>query len=290
MTTFRRWTQGFKRVLKSRLIGLRERWVRWALSFDAPELLAALRRAGIKDGDCVMLHSAFAPHHGFRGSITALTQVFIDAIGPRGHLLMVSLPYRGSSFDYLSRLRQFDQRHTPSMMGMISEYFRRRPDVVRSLHPTHPVLVYGPEAQWFVEGHERCLYPCGPGSPFDRLAQRNGLAAFLNVPFANFTFFHYLEHLVSPHLPFDLYTKQPLEAKVIDYQGRASTVTTYVYAADAIKRRRFEILEHELRERGVIAKSKIGNSVVETVRVRDAIDCVQDMNRRGVYFYDMTNG
>ncbi len=271
--------------LKSRLIAARTRLVRRFFSFGDQELLRALREVGIRDGDDLMLHSAFAPEHGYRGSIEQLTETFVRAVGPRGHLLMVSLPYRSSSLDYLRRLRSFDVRRAPSMMGLISEYFRRRADVLRSLHPTHPILVRGPDAAWYVARHDEALYPCGPGTPFDRLAQRNGLAAFYNVPFAAFTFFHYLEHMVRADLPFALYTEQPFHVPVIDAQGRSKTVTTYVFSPEAIVRRRFEVLEQALRRRGAIKAARVGNSRIEAVRVRDAIDCVRELASRGQWFY-----
>jgi aminoglycoside 3-N-acetyltransferase len=278
--------RNIKLALKSRWIDLRAGFVKLFLSYDAAQLLAALHRLGVRDGDALMLHSAFGRHHGFNGDIERLTDVFIEALGPRGHLLMVSLPYRTATLDYLQRLRVFDVRRAPSMMGLVSEYFRRRPGVLRSLHPTHPVLVHGPDAAWFVEGHERVLYPCGPATPFAKLAERDGIVAFFNVPFATFTFFHHLEHLVCPHLPFALYTDQVFEVPVIDSHGQPGIVKTHAFAREAIKRRRFEVLERALRARGAITAVKVGNTVLEAIRVRDAIACTLEMQARGQLFYD----
>jgi len=216
-----------------------------------------------------------------------LTDVFIDAVGPDGHLLMVSLPYRSSSFDYLKKLKVFDVRKTPSMMGLVSEMFRRRPEVVRSLHPTHPVLVRGRNAAAFIDGHPECLYPCGPGSPFDKLAGANGLAVFFNVPFETYTFFHYLEHMVSPQLPFPLYTEQTFDVPVVDRAGQPRIVMTRVFAPDAIRRRRFAVFEAALRRRGLIRKTRVGASRIEAVRVQDTIICVREMASRGEFFYDI---
>lgn len=257
------------------------------LSYDPPRLREGLRALGVRPGDTVMLHSAFGPEYGFRGSIDDLTRVFLDALGPEGNLLMVSLPYRSSSLEYLSSLKSFDVRNTPSMMGLVSEYFRRRAGVLRSLHPTHPVLAHGPRAEAIVAGHERCLYPCGPGTPFEKLADLDGKVIFFNVPFATFTFFHYLEHLVSAQMPFSLYTDRPFEVPVVDRFGQRCTVTTYVFSPDAIRRRRFERLEKELRHRGLIRRGRVGNSRIELIRVRDAIDCTRDMLARQQYFYDV---
>lgn len=277
--------RSFKRAVKAQLRAARAAFVRRFRSFGDAELLAALRETGIRPGDNVMLHSGFGGPHGYRGSIEQLTGVFLEAVGPRGHLLMVSLPYRSSSLQYLQQGRRFDVRRTPSMMGLVSEYFRRRPGVLRSLHPTHPVLVHGPDAAGFVAGHEDCVHPCGPGTPFERLVERDGIVAFFDVPFATFTFFHHLEHRVKDDLPFPLYTDVPHVVPVIDQDGQARTVTTYVFAPEAIGRRRFELLEQALRERGLIRSRRIGNTRVEAVRVREVVACVEEMRRAGRYFY-----
>jgi len=277
----------YKLWLKARWLQARHRVVRALRSYDERQLLAALRSIGVADGDAVMLHSAFDASHGFRGSIEQLTDVFIEAIGPQGHLLMVSLPYRTASLDYLETYRTFDVRRTPSMMGLVSELFRRRPDVVRSLHPTHPVLVRGPRAAWFVDDHPHCVYPCGPGSPFDRLAAADGKAVFFNVPVATYTFFHHLEHLVSDGLPFSLYTPTTISLPVIDRFGQTRQVDTHVFAREAIQRRRFSVLESALRARGLIRQCRVGATRIEVLRVRDSIACVLEMAARGKYFYDL---
>ena len=264
-----------------------ERWyVRAFRSYGADELAACLRSLGVRPGDTVMLHSAFGSRYGFRGTIDDLTRVFLDAIAPGGNLLMVSLPYRSSTLDYLSPLKCFDVRKTPSMMGLVSEYFRRRAGVLRSLNPSHPVLAHGPDAESIVAGHEDCLYPCGPGTPFEKLAALDGRAIFFNVPFATFTFFHHLEHLVSAEMPFPLYTDRPLEVPVIDWQGQPRTVRTYAFSREAIRRRRFEVLERELRRRGLIRGCRVGASRLEMVRVRDTVECAREMMRRGQHFHD----
>jgi aminoglycoside 3-N-acetyltransferase len=280
--------RAYKVGLKAKLLQARRLFVRAVLSYDAPRLSACLRALDIRRGDSVMLHSAFAQHHGFRGTIEELTNVFLGAVGPEGNLLMVSLPFRSSSLQYLSTLKQFDVRRTPSMMGLVSEYFRRRPEVLRSLHPTHPMLAYGPKAGWLIADHESCKYPCGPGTPFEKIAELDGKAVFFNVPFATFTFFHYLEHRVSPGIPLSIYCDQPFQVPVIDRMGARRTVTTYVFSPEAIRRRRFHVLEDELRRRGLIRERRIGNSRVLAVRLRDTIDCVDNMCQNGQYFYDLT--
>lgn len=281
--------RSYKVGFKAKLLEARRLYVRAFLSYDATQLMDCLRSLGVRSGDSVMLHSSFGPHYGFRGAIEQLTGVFLDAVGPEGNLLMVSLPYRSSSLQYLSKLKYFDVRKTPSMMGLVSEYFRHRADVLRSLHPTHPVLACGAKAEWFVAGHQLFEYPCGPGTPFEKLEQLDGKVVFFNVPFATFTFFHYLEHLVAPDMPFSLYTEQPFVVPVIDRKGEWTTVKTFVFSLEAIRRRRFLVLEDELRRRQLIQERRVGNSRLLLIRVRDAVDCVRDMHRRGQTFYDLSD-
>ncbi len=264
--------------------------VRLIGSYGGVELVAALQAAGVQSGDTLMLHSAFEPHHGFRGTCEEAVDAFLQAVGPQGNLMMVSLPYRSSSLEYLRKGKTFDVRKTPSAMGLVSECFRRRKGVLRSLHPTHPVLAYGARAEWLTEGHECCLYPCGPRTPFEKALRAYGKVAFFNVPFAFLTFFHYLEHQVHGELDFNLYAEPPFDAAVIDRVGERRVVRTYVFSKEAIQRRRFEVLEGALRKRGLIREIRVGASSILLANLRDIVIEVEDMTRRGVYFYESTAG
>lgn len=277
-----------KKALKAWLHNARSWYAQRFRAYDAQRLLAELRKLGVSPGDAVMVHSSFSAAHGFRGSIDDLIAVLLEAVGENGHLLMVSLPYRDSSFAYLQRLRRFDVRKTPSMMGMVSELFRRRPGVLRSLHPTHPILVHGPRAEWFVRDHARQVHPCGPDTPFDRLVQAGGKVLFVNAGFPTYTFFHYLEHLVGPRLPFPVYTQEVFEVPVVDALGQPGTVRTHVYEPGTIARRRFPIFERWIREQGLIRTAKLGVTTLELVHVRDTIECVTAKAEQGQFFYDMS--
>ena len=282
-------TQPQLKAARNKLRSLQRRsrrlFVRLFRSYGQDELLAALRATGIQPGDSVMLHSAFEPQHGFRGTSEQVVDTFLEAVGPQGNLLMVSLPYRSSSLEYLLKLKCFDVRRTPSAMGLMSEFFRRRQDVLRSVHPTHPVLAHGSRAEWFVAGHEDCIFPCGPGTPFEKLLQADGKVAFFNVPLVFLTFIHYLEHMVKDRLDFPLYTNEPFEVPVIDRAGTPGMVRTFVFTPEAIARRRFSILESWLVERGLVRKVKVGASYILLVGVREIANTVEEMARKGMYFY-----
>jgi aminoglycoside 3-N-acetyltransferase len=181
----------------------------------------------------------------------------------------------------------FDVRNTVSKMGLISETFRRRAEVLRSLHPTHPILAQGKQAESIVAGHEECLYPCGPNSPFERLLKLDGKVLFFGVTEFHFTFHHYLEHLVSEDLPFPLYEKNAYVSEVIDNHGRLHSVKTYTFTKEAIRRRRVNVLFREMARRGQITRRKIGNTSVVLLKVADSVTCTMDLAHSGTYFYDL---
>jgi aminoglycoside 3-N-acetyltransferase len=283
-----RWLpESARKSLKARLKRFKAWYATTFRSYDRSDLLSALRALGVQPGDTVMLHSAWSREHGFQGTVGDLVDTFVEAVGPGGHLLMVTLPYRNAALDWLESGRRFDVRKTPSMMGMVSEVFRRREGVLRSVHPTHPIAVFGPHAARFVAGHPNRVHPCGPGTPFDELARADGRVVFLDVPIDTFTFFHYLEHLVHETLPFPLYTETTYEATVIDADGRERTVRTHAFARDAIRRRRPERLYGALFAKGLVAEQCVGASRLLAVRVRDAIEVTRELERDGALFYDL---
>lgn len=274
---------------KNRIRKVLARWkralVNTFLAYGRGELLEAIRRLGAAEGDSILLHAGLDPACGFQGTSSDVADTFLDAVGPPGNLLMVSLPYRSSSLAYLDRLDRFDVRRTPSAMGMVSEFFRRRDNVLRSLHPLHPVLACGPDAGWFVSGHELCLHSCGPGSPFEKLALKHGKVFFFDVPFATFTFFHFIEHRVQDLFPFPLYDERVFDVPVIDRDGRELTVRTRAFSQEIIRRRRFDILEEELSRRGIIRRRRLGNTRLAAVDLDDVLECVDDMMRSRLFFY-----
>jgi aminoglycoside 3-N-acetyltransferase len=274
-----------KRSLKSKLHQAKQRLVQAWLSYDAADLHRALRRLGIAETDTVLVHSNFEPHSGFKGTPADLANAFATFFGDRGNLLMVSIPFRGTAYDHLALNKTFDVRKTISMMGLVTEMFRRRPGTLRSLHPTHPVLAAGKDAAWLVAGHEDCLYACGPGSPFEKFAQLGGKILFFDVGFGAITFFHHVEHLVKDQIPAPVYDDRLFEVPVVDAAGVKRTVKSYAYSKNLP--RRAEKLEDEMRRRGTIRRGKVGNSRMLLVTAADVLACQTAMVKAGNYPYDI---
>lgn len=249
------------------------------------ELQNGLSRLGIRRGDTILVHSAFRRATGFRGSPQDVIACLLSAVGEEGNLLMVSLPYETSSYEHLRHDPLFDLRRTPSRMGIVSEVFRRREGVRRSLHPTHPVLALGKDAEWLVRDHEKCGTPCGAGTPFAKLREIGGKVLFFDVPFGNFTFIHHIEDLLEASLPFPLYRDESFPGRVLDQDGQPLVVPTRVFSQRAVSTRRPEVLERHLRDKGLLLRGRVGRTRLMVVGCEDAARVALEMAGREVFFY-----
>jgi len=270
----------------SRTIWYSKRFVAATLySYSPRDLEAALRSLGITTDEAILVHSGFQPYSGFRGTPTNVIEVLHNVIGPGGNLLMMSIPYVGSSRRYAETDPLFDVLRSPSTNGIISEVFRRRAGVARSRSPLHPISASGPLAAWLVADHEKFSYSCGPGTPFDRFLSLNGKFLFIDAPYTSLTFMHYVEHSFRERLPVELYDPAAVTIRVKDASRRELQVSQFVFSEAARKRRNFAPVEQELRRRGLLRAGRVGNTHLLTVRARDVVDCAGRLVEQGTGFY-----
>ena len=184
---------------------------------DASELADALRALGVRSGGVLLVQSSFNDLFTFSGRPIDLLNALRALVGPDGTLLMpaytVDAPARGEL--------PLDVASLPTYTGIVNELFRRSPGVLRSLHPRHSLCGEGPLAAELLDGHERLLYADGPGSPFDRLRQRDDAQILtLGLPPAFTSFLHWVEDIEPGHLPFSVHQKQPKHYVVRGADGR----------------------------------------------------------------------
>lgn len=275
-----------KRALKAKMNKLKAGVINRIFRYDAAKLKASLARAGVTESDTLLVHANFEPMSGFQGTPLDLVNALAETVGERGNLLMVSIPFRGSAYDYLEEGKVFNVRKTMSMMGLVTEMFRRRPGTLRSLHPTHPVLAFGKDAERLVADHERCLYPCGDGSPFDKFRRMHGKILFYDVGFGAITFFHHVEDLLKNDVPFDIYEERKFSVRALDADGGERTIETFVFAR-ALKRDAAR-LEAEMVRRGKLRRGRVGNSRYILVDADDVVAVHTDMVKAGDYPYDLS--
>ena len=155
-------------------------------------IAANLAELGINSGDLLMVHSSYKSLGPVEGGIETVILGFLQAIGPEGTLLFPALNWTIQPGDI------FDPKLTPTIVGAIPEYFRTRPDVTRSIHPTHSACGIGANVNDILGKHYLDRSPCGEHSPFRILTQLGGKIVMLGCGLRPNTTMHSLEELVVP--------------------------------------------------------------------------------------------
>jgi aminoglycoside 3-N-acetyltransferase len=109
------------------------------------QIKETLLSKGMKPGDHLLVHSSLRSVGPIEDGPGALIDALLEITGSEGTLAMPAFNYRR----YLP-LPHFDARTTPGRTGALTEIFRKRPESLRSLHPTHSVTAQGKRAAEFL--------------------------------------------------------------------------------------------------------------------------------------------
>jgi aminoglycoside 3-N-acetyltransferase len=160
---------------------------------DTTERIASvLKSLGIQSGDVILVHSSLKSLGYVEGGIETLIQGLLRTIGDDGTLLMPAL-------SYMQNPPLIHSTHeTPSNVGAIPEYFRKRAGTLRSIHPTHSVCGIGKAVSELFKYHHLDDTPCGPNSPLNRMIDFGAKIIMLGCGLRPNTTMHALEEYENP--------------------------------------------------------------------------------------------
>lgn len=227
------------------------------------DIVDGLRRLGVADGAVLLVHSSLRSFGHVRGGADAVIDALVACVGADGTVLVPTLSFRS----YDPARPAFDARTTPSDTGRVTEVFRRRPDAVRSVHPVSSAAAIGRAAGYLTTAHGDT--PCGPTSPYARLAELDGHCLFLGAQFASNSVFHVAEEAAQP----DYLGYHALrDVHVVDQSGRSSVRTFRRYdCADRGVRRYLAKMEPIFRRQGLVRETAIGSCRAMIIRARDNV-------------------
>jgi aminoglycoside 3-N-acetyltransferase len=267
--------------IKRRLKGLVRAYHQTFHSFTPADLKGALLELGVLPGDVLMVHSAFDRFLAFRGSPVEAIRTLQEVVGVGGTLLMPTIPFRGTAIAYALTDPVFDVQRTVSMMGLITEVFRRSPGVARSIHPTHPVAVWGSRVDAIIAGHEHAETPCGRLTPYGRLLDYDGKILLAGVPANTMTFGYFVAEELEPRLSVRVLTqeKYPLRWRAGDGSVRVSHVRLFSPRLD----HDLSLLVSELKRRKQWQEQRVGALRLVLLRAREVFDAAVALADRGTF-------
>jgi aminoglycoside 3-N-acetyltransferase len=276
---------GLKAKLKSWKGRVQSAYIDRFHSFTPDDLLEALRELGIEQGDVLIAHTSFERFQGFQGGIGEAIEVLQMAVGESGALLIPTLPFSGSALEYVKSGRITNLARAPSRMGLLTEIFRRLPGVTRSIHPTHPVAGWGRKAPAILDKHQLARSPCGESSPFHRLIEANGKILLAGAGIRSMTFFHCLEEILQPVMPFSPFTREVYDLQTIGTDGNTYETNTHLFEPSVSARRDCELMVPDLKAKGLWRETHVGLLRIIVLRARDVKDTVVEMASKGSYCY-----
>lgn len=255
-------------------------------SFTRSDLQLALSGLGIARGDTVMVHSSFDAFEGFQGKPTDIISVLQHMVGDEGVLMMPTMMFSGTAVEYARTNPLFDVARTPSRMGLLTELFRRSPGVVRSIHPTHPVAIWGYDANVIATGHHLAQTPCGVGTPFEALLKRHGKIALLGTDISALTFYHMLEEAIERDLPLGPFTDEVFHLRSRTRDGLILDTNGRLFEPAVSRRRNLYKMVPYLKKSGAWREARVGGLKITVLAAADVDEVVRSMNKQGIHCYD----
>lgn len=235
------------------------------------QLREAFGQAGAGEGNLVLVHSSLRKLGPVEGGADTVLDALLGVVGSAGTLVLPTHTWKIVN----GGQPVFHQTLTPSNVGVLTNVFRKRPGVIRSLHPTHSLAAIGPLAASLLEGHERDGTPCPPDGPYGRLRDWGGKVLIIGQGIDCCTLFHGCEEwsgmpwAVSER-PMQLYSITA-EGRVIPVSLRHHVVRTWDY---------YWRLEPGLIAAGAMTVTRLGDCELRCLDARAAAAWVMEQLRK----------
>jgi len=157
--------------------------------FPKSDIKEHIKNLGLTKTDTVMIHgdSGVAAQYIYEPFDDPLT-IFIEEIisfFSEGTVIVPAFTYSATKGE------AFDQKLTPSKVGLFSEKFRLKKGVIRSNHPIFSISAIGNNAEQYVS---TLLNDCfGKETFFDKIYKQNAKIVTLGCALERMTFIHYVE-------------------------------------------------------------------------------------------------
>lgn len=184
------------------------------------------QKLAVKKGMILYVHSS-TDKLNISFSAFRLLEILLDAVGEQGTLAFPCWHYRNRAEDYLKKPDAvFNQKRSPTTMGLLPELARRHKSAVRSLHPTTSIVALGAKAHELIDEHHLDIYPNGTKSPLYKMMKYNSRIIGLGEKVVSLSFVHVVEDVLKEKFPVQTLSDKPKPGKTIDINGKGHFIET----------------------------------------------------------------
>ena len=179
----------------------------------------AISEMGIQSTDTLLIHSSMRSIGAVEGGADTVLDVFMEYLADG---LLILPTHTWANMNEVHNV--YNPAKEPSCVGLLTNLFRKREGVYRSLHPTHSLAAFGKDSIDFLKGEDRITTPCSPDGCYNRLRERNAKILLLGVNHSRNTYLHCVEEILQ--VP-DRFTPSPVQFQIVMPDG--SLKTSHVY-------------------------------------------------------------
>lgn len=258
----------------------------FSLKMSEKRLIEGFAACGVFPGDKIVVNSSLSSIGYLPGGAIAFVETLKRYITAEGLIVMPSYPHR-DMYQYLENYVLFDVNETPSQNGAITETFRKSADVFRSLHPTHPLCIWGKNALAISEGHERSKSPYDLHSPYKKLLDLDVKNFCIGVDFEHMIMIRVIDDLWEGY-PAAMYFENKLyKVPVKNRHGRVIQVETTCHdPGKAILRYNMKLFPYMAKD---IKTAKLGGARTIVLSSRRMFEHQVRLAKKGVFPYRNTH-
>ncbi len=226
------------------------------------DIRIALTDVGVESGQTVWVHADLAKVGAVAGTKTrddfcaAYLDAICDVVGPEGTIVMPAYTTQVMRFDM-----DFVWEETPTLMGLLPEYLRTRPQSLRSLHPMFSVTAQGARQNDICANNSTNSF--GWNSPFDRMLKGGARVVTIGLPSGYLVgMAHQVEAMCD--VPY-VYNKLIRRMPIVNGKPVDKTFSATVRHLDLDIR--YDLARHvrNLREEDHVKSSRLGDAWVHSV-------------------------
>lgn len=238
--------------------------------YKKEDLKRQLRAMGVQSGDTVVIHISLKAVGEVEGGGETVLDALIESVGD-GLLIVPTHTWANVN----KNQPIYDRSSTPSCLGVLPNLALGRGDGVRSLHPTHSVKAFGPRAEAYVSGEERCTTPTPQEGCWGRLLEEKAKILLIGVGQERNTFLHAVEEMLD--IPQRL-NQEPMELTIQDRGRVIASVQMHGHKNPYVEHLSecFVKLEEPFRLAGAVSGGQFGDAPVQVCL---AEECSREMSR-----------
>lgn len=249
-------------------------------TYGEEDIRNALLSIGAHDCDVLFVHSDIMfgkPGRDFRRKayLNALYEV-LQSIGVK-HLIVPAFTYSFCNHE------DFDVRKSPTSMGALNEFIRKKEGRYRTMDP---LLSLSVPIEWkdYFQGYEG-HHSLGEGGGLDAVHHMIGVKfLFLGAEMGDcFTYVHYVEKMLDVPYRFDM----QFSGNMIDETGNQMERIQYIHTqcSGITLPPKYDYFEQELAEEGILKKVRLGDKFISCLEEKAAYQAVSERIKKDITYF-----